>query len=69
MEGTGWIPVAQCPPVGLEVLIWSNGACAIAVCVDGANEDGPWRVFMDARSDEILPWPSHWMPLPPAPPE
>ncbi len=64
MESAGWIPVEQNPPVATPLLIWSNGACAVAVVVEGTDESGPWQVFMDARSDEILPWPSHWMQLP-----
>ena len=67
MEQPLWFPVEDAPPAGVPVLIWSGEAFAVAVLVQGEDAGGPWRVFMDARSDEILPWPSHWMRLPPAP--
>lgn len=44
----------EAPPTGIPVLIWSGGACAVAIFVEGSDEDGPWRVFMNRGSDEIL---------------
>jgi hypothetical protein len=67
MDRPQWSPIEDPPPPGSAVLIWIDGAFAIAILVEGEDAGGHWRVFMDSRSDEILPWPSHWLPLPPAP--
>jgi len=67
MEPSAWMPIKTGPPAGEQLLIWVDGGCALAVMVEGSDSKGPWRVFMDPRSDEILPWPTHWMALPSAP--
>ncbi|AJP73890.1 hypothetical protein [Sphingomonas hengshuiensis] len=68
-EGTssqGWVPISRLPSFD-AVLIWSDGRCVVASLVEGVDAGKRWRVFMDARNDDLLPWPTHWMALPLAP--
>jgi len=58
----GWRMLSDPPPAG-DVLIWDGGRCFIGVLVRDAKS----AVFMDPRTSDILPWPTHWMPLPPPP--
>lgn len=53
-------------PAG-ELLVWSSGRCVVAVLVSGQDDTGAWREFMDVRNDELIEWPTHWMPLPSPP--
>lgn len=46
------------------VLVWTGGAHRVAHPV--RRPDGT-VLFMDAQSDCVLEWPSHWMPLPSPP--
>ena len=48
-----------------EVLVWTG--CRFAIAAPARRADGS-EFFMDAHTDKILDWPSHWMPLP-APPD
>lgn len=50
-----------------EVLLWTGGRCVVGVLVSGSSSEGDRSDFMDSWSDSILPWPSHWMPLPSPP--
>jgi hypothetical protein len=63
----GWISTdVQLPRE--EVLVWVDSKMRIAVFVGsrpGTADLEPF--FMDARSDELLSWPSHWHALPPKP--
>ncbi len=61
-----WISI-ETLPTRQEVLVWSAGKYHVACLLEGIGKDGPWRVFMDARSDEVIATPSHWMPLPEPP--
>lgn len=61
-----WRPVTSDVPHE-ELLVWSGGRAVVAVLVAGEGPEGPWREFMDARTDDLIDWPTHWMPLPPAP--
>ena len=47
------------------VLICVDGEYYLAVLVDADGE----AAFMDVHSSDLLPWPSHWMSLPPPPNE
>lgn len=67
MSASDWSPIAVDPPAGTPVLIWIEQSCSVALLVEGSDAKGSWRVFMDPRSDEALPWPTHWMPLPQPP--
>lgn len=50
-----------------DVLLWVEGRCVIGCMVEGVRRGKVWRVFMDPRTDDLLPWPSYWMPLPGSP--
>jgi len=67
MDRAQWISSEISPPIGTPVLIWCDGSCAVGIAVEGSDEDGPWRIFMNSRSDELLTSPTHWMPLPAGP--
>jgi hypothetical protein len=58
-----WIAVSEGLPTE-DVLIYCEGEYHVAALV-GASDPDP--VFMDAHSADQLPWPSHWMTLPPPP--
>lgn len=58
-----WISTKSALPVH-EVLVWTGRRFAIAA--PATRADGS-KFFMDAHTDKMLDWPSHWMPLP-APP-
>ena len=60
-----WVSTRQALPSGEALVVTSDGRFWLAVLVrDGSDDDG---VFMEARSCDLLPWPTHWMPLPPLP--
>jgi hypothetical protein len=51
-----------------QVIVWTESTMRIAILVGpdpGAGDSEP--AFMDAHSDELLSWPSHWHELPPKP--
>ena len=54
-----WIAIDDQLPAG-TVLIWADGRPMIGVLVHGILNGKPRRDFMDPRSDELLPWPTHW---------
>jgi hypothetical protein len=63
-----WRPISdRPPPEGISILIVSAGTCRIAILVVGDGPEGQWQAFMDPHTDELYPWPTHWMPLPEAP--
>jgi hypothetical protein len=49
-----------------EVLIYAEGEYYVAAVVEATTHD-PEPSFVSAHSSDLLPWPSHWMALPPAP--
>jgi hypothetical protein len=52
-----------------EVIVRVESRMRIAIFVaPGPDTADPEPFCMDARSDELLPWPSHWHELPPKPP-
>jgi hypothetical protein len=58
-----WHPLTNELPKG-EVLVWLGDRAAVAVLVPAdENYDAP--SFMDARTSDLLPWPTHFMPLTP----
>ncbi len=61
-----WSPASADMP-SHEILIWSGGRAMVGVLVKGTDEKGDWQDFLEARTSEILPWPSHWCLLPEAP--
>ena len=63
-----WRPVTPDVPSD-DVLLWIGGRCVVGCLIQGITGSETWRVFMDSRTDDLLPWPSYWMPLPEAPPE
>jgi hypothetical protein len=50
-----------------DALIWADGRYMVASFVDGIRDGKKWQVFMDTRTDDLLPWPTHWMSLPRSP--
>ena len=60
-----WRLVGQELPLG-EVLVWSGGRAVVARLYP-ASEDLAQPLCIDPRTDDILDWPTHWMPLPPPP--
>ena len=58
-----WIAVTEALPSD-AALICADGVYYLAVLVGFAADS----VFMDLHSSDLLPWPSHWMPLPGPPP-
>jgi hypothetical protein len=63
----GWISTNVRLPTE-EVIVWVESKMRIALFV-GTGPHSAEPFCMDARSDELLPWPSHWHELPPKPPE
>lgn len=61
-----WRPVGRNIPEGESVLV-SYGEKAVVALAFPADYYCPEMTFMDARTHEILPIPSHWMPLPDRP--
>lgn len=59
-----WIPVEHSLP-SAEALILAEGVYYLAILV--ADPDGGEPAFLDIHSSDLLPWPSHWMELPPPP--
>lgn len=59
----GWISTRSSLPES-EALIWSGSRFAIANLV--TRPDGT-MLFMEAHTDCVLEWPSHWMRLPALP--
>ena len=59
-----WIATSDLLPTE-EALVLVDGAYHVAVLVGDDAEDG--AAFMDVHSSDLLPWPSHWMSLPPGP--
>ena len=64
-RGLRWISTNKALPER-EALLWSGGRYRIGVLVRETGID-PAPAFMDASSDELLAWPSHWFELPPPP--
>ncbi|CAA9238745.1 MAG: hypothetical protein AVDCRST_MAG93-1227 [uncultured Chloroflexia bacterium] len=58
-----WRALTDDLPKG-EVLVWLGNRAAVAVVVP-ADDSSPESIFMDARTCDLLPWPSHWMPIAP----
>ncbi len=58
-----WISVSDALP-SEAALICADGVFYLAVLVGTATD----LAFMDLHSSDLLPWPSHWMSLPPPPP-
>lgn len=61
-----WIASDSQLPEG-EVLVVSRGRYHVAVLVASLKEGETAHQFMDARSDKVIDWPSHWMRLPEMP--
>jgi hypothetical protein len=57
-----WKAISEGLPAG-AALIFAEGEYHVAVVVDGESDPA----FMGVHSWDLLPWPSHWMELPPAP--
>ncbi len=57
-----WTAVSDALP-SETALIFADGTYYLAVLVD--SPEAP--AFMDVHSSDLLPWPSHWMSLPPPP--
>lgn len=55
-----WISMSSELPSG-DALVWSGGRIAVASLT--TRPDGT-AFFMEAHTDCMLEWPSHWMPLP-----
>jgi hypothetical protein len=53
-------------PEGQPILVWTGEDAVVALAFAG-DDYFPDTTFMDARTFEILPTPSHWMPLPEGP--
>lgn len=62
MAAMTWTAVSEGLPTD-AALIFAEGAYYLAVVVDAATDP----VFMDLHSWDLVPWPSHWMELPPPP--
>ena len=58
-----WIAVTEALPSD-AALICADGVYYLAVLVGSAADSA----FMELHSCDLLPWPSHWMPLPGPPP-
>ncbi len=57
-----WIRTSDELP-SADALIYADGAYHVAALVSGAGDPA----FIDVHSSDLLPWPSHWMALPPPP--
>ena len=63
-----WMTVGDDLPVGEDVLVWSAGKAVVGSLLVESGVDGTEiRSFMDVLGNEILPWPTHWMRIPPPP--
>ena len=58
-----WTPITPDMP-SHDVLLWVEGRCVIGFRLAGVTRGKSWSVFMDSRTDALLPEPSHWMALP-----
>lgn len=63
-SASGWISVSEHLPAG-TVLLWADGRPMIGTLIQGRANGKPWKDFMDPRTDELLPWPTHWRPIVP----
>lgn len=61
-----WYPVCRNIPEGEPILVF-DGAQAVVALAFPPDYYCPEMTFMDARTFEILPIASHWMPLPDRP--
>jgi hypothetical protein len=61
-----WKPVTPEVPHH-DILLWADGRCVVGCLVEGVARGKTWRVFMDPRTDDLLPWPSWWTELPEPP--
>ena len=61
-----WRRVCRDLPEGRPILI-SYGELSVVALAFRADYYYPEMTFMDARTFEILPTPSHWMPVPESP--
>lgn len=61
-----WIATDAREPSG-EVLVFTDNACCVAVLVRNPDDPAEPPIFMDARTSDLIRWPSHWMPLPKPP--
>ena len=61
-----WTPSKDRQVPSGEVLIYAEDCYYVAVLVE-ATADHRERTFVSADSSDLLPWPSHWMNLPPPP--
>jgi hypothetical protein len=62
-----WRAVGADVPEGKPILVAYGEQVVVALSFPG-DDYFPEATFMDARTFEILPIPSHWMPLPEPPP-
>ena len=60
----GWTAIADQLPTG-TVLIWAGGQPMIGVLAHGIASGKRWQDFFDPRTDELLPWPTHWKAITP----
>jgi hypothetical protein len=61
-----WRRVCRDIPEGEPILV-SDGARAVVALAFAGDSYFPDMTFMDARTFDILPKPTHWMPLPERP--
>ena len=61
-----WQPVSPELPKGEPILVCYDRVAVVALAFQG-DYYYPDMTFMDARTFEILPIPTHWMPLPERP--
>lgn len=75
----GWQPIETAPKDGTQILVWEAGDVSVVAWERIKNCNG-WQCFGDGRraveymsdfgTDYLeAGWPTHWMPLPPAPGE
>lgn len=50
-----------------EVLAWSGGRWVVAAHIKSMIDGVEVSYFMDARTDDLLDWPMHWVSLPEPP--
>ena len=63
-----WMEVREDVPAGEDVLVWSAGKPVVGSLLIDQRPDGTeLKSFMDVLGNEILPWPTHWMRIPPPP--
>ena len=63
-----WMEVRDDVPEGVDVLVWSAGKAVVGSLLIDLRADGTeLKSFMDVLGNEILPWPTHWMRIPPPP--